>query len=103
MGVIPKWEVALQEILKDDYISYEHALEKSNLDSLVERRESLCLKFARSCVKNETVWDIFPLNPVDYHVDTRDREVFQVTMAHTKRLKQSAVPYMQRLLNAEKA
>ena len=94
---------ALRIILKEQYISYERALEISNLKSLVERRESICLKFARSCLKNETVKDMFPLNPVDYHVDTRDREVFQVTMAHTKRLKQSAVPYMQRRLNAEKA
>ena len=90
---------ALRIILKENYISYEQALEKSCLGSLVERRENLCLKFARSCVKNETVKDMFPLNPVDYHVDTRDREEFQVTMAHTERLKKSAIPYMQRLLN----
>ena len=91
---------ALRIILKEDYISYENALEMSNLNSLVERRESLCLKFAKSCVKNDTVKDMFPLNPIEYHVDTRDREEFQVTMAHTERLKKSAVPYMQRLLNA---
>ena len=91
---------ALRIILKDNYISYEHALQESNLESLVERRERLCLKFAKACVKNETVKDIFPLNPVDYHVDTRDREVYHVTMAHKERLKRSAVPYMQRLLNS---
>ena len=91
---------ALRIILKDDYISYENALEKTDLESLVERREELCLKFAKSCIKNETVRDMFPLNPADYSVETRDREIYHVTMAHKERLRRSAIPYMQRLLNA---
>ena len=41
--------------------------------------------------------DIFPLNDTEYHVETREREAFKVTMAKTERLKRSAVPYMQRL------
>ena len=91
---------ALKIILQEDYCNYEHALKISNLDSLVDRREMLCLKFAKSCVKNNTVRDMFPVNPVDYHVDTRDREVYNVTMANTERLRRSAVPYMQRMLNS---
>ena len=81
--------------MKEDYIDYENALKKSSLESLVERRERLCLKFAKACTKNEMVKDIFPLNPVEYHVETRDREEFHVTMARTERLKKSAIPYMQ--------
>ena len=90
---------ALKIILKDAYISYENALEVANLECLVERRETLCLKFAKACLKNPQGKDMFPLNTVDYHVDTRDREAFSVTMAHTERLKKSAIPHMQRLLN----
>ena len=78
----------------------KNALEKTDLESLVERREKLCLKFAKSCIKNETVRDMFPLNPADYSVETRDREIYHVTMAHKERLRRSAIPYMQRLLNA---
>ena len=59
---------ALKIILKDDYIDYEISLKTSKLDSLVEPRERLCLEFAKACTKNETVKDIFPLNPLDYHV-----------------------------------
>ena len=76
---------ALKIILKDDYIDYEISLKTSKLDRLVEPREILCLKFAKACTKNETVKDIFPLNPFDYHVETKDREVFHVAMARTER------------------
>ena len=86
-------------ILKEKYTSYEAALEASGLECLVERRERLCLKFAKACLKNDQVKDIFPLNETEYHVDTREREAFKVTMAKTERLKRSAVPHMQRLLN----
>ena len=43
---------------------------------------------------------IFPLNDVELTMDTRFREKFKVTAARTERLKNSAVPYMQRLLNS---
>ena len=70
-----------------------------NLECLVERRESLCLKFAKACLKNPQAKEMFPLNQLDYHVETRDREIFKVSMAHTERLNKSAIPHMQRALN----
>ena len=93
---------ALKIILKDKYQSYSNALTKTGLSSLFERRSVLCLKFAKSCVKNEQTKDMFPLNPVkqDYQIETRSREKYQVTQAKTERLKNSAIPYMQGLLNA---
>ena len=90
---------ALKIILKGDYVSYEHALETVDLECLVERRDKLCLKFAKACLKNENVKNMFPLNDIPYHVDTREREAYKVTMARTERLNKSSVPYMQRLLN----
>ena len=44
---------------------------------------------------------MFPMNPTHYAVQTRFREKFEVTAARTGRLKSSAIPYMQRLLNNE--
>ena len=90
---------ALKIILRDNYISYESALNKVGLQCLVERREILCLKFAQSCVKHDLMKDIFPLNDIEYHVDTRNREVYKESKANTGRLQRSAVPYMTRLLN----
>jgi hypothetical protein len=68
-------EIVVKIILKGDYIEYEKT---SKLDGLVERRERLCLKFAKASQKNETMKDVFSLNLVDYHVELRDKEVFHV-------------------------
>ena len=92
---------ALKIILQEEYISYSNALNKSGLSSLFERRSKLCLKFAKSCLKNPEMKKMFPLNPTTYSVQTRFREKFQVTDARTERLRSSAIPYMQRLLNKE--
>ena len=89
---------ALRIILKQRYDSYQSALKLCSLDSLKARRTQLCLNFAKKCTKYEKTKDIFPLNPVDS--STRGREKYQVTFAHTDRLANSAIPYMQRLLNA---
>ena len=92
---------ALKIILQDDYISYSNALDLTALPTLFERRSTLCLKFAKSCLKSKDMKSMFPLNKVDYHIQTRSREKFQVQEARTERLKNSSIPYMQRLLNSE--
>ena len=90
---------ALRIILKDDYKSYEQALETLMLARLSERREQMCLKFAKNCVKNDLTSDLFPLNTAE-SIGTRNKEKYRVLHANTGRLKDSAVPYLQRLLNA---
>ena len=42
---------ALRIILQEDYISYSHALNMTGLSTLFVRRELLCLRFAKSCLK----------------------------------------------------
>ena len=90
---------ALKIILKDQYISYDNALTTVGLECLIDRREQLCLRFAKACLKNENLKDMFPLND-DNQLNMRQREDFKVTFAHTDRLKNSSIPYMQRLLNS---
>ena len=85
---------ALRIMLQEEYTTYEEALETLMLAKLSDRREKLCLKFAQNCVKNELTADLFPLN------QKNQREKYRVKFAHTDRLKNSAVPYLQRLLNA---
>ena len=90
-------KVALRIILKDKYVTYGTALKLCSLQTLKDRRRQLCLTFARKCVKSGKNDDIFPRRK---HVrNTRNPEKFTVTHARTDRLKYSAVPYMQRLLN----
>ena len=44
---------ALRIILGQNYITYEDGLETLMLSKLSDRREKLCLKFARNCLKND--------------------------------------------------
>ena len=94
---------ALKIIFQEDYENYSQALEEIGLDSLFERREKLCLSFAKKCLKspNIQVRNIFPLNITQSTIDTRKPEKYHVNMARTNRYKKSSVPYMQRLLNNE--
>ena len=71
------------------------------MDSLEVRRENLCLKFAKVCVRNEKLSDIFPRNFKNHLMEKREREVFYVKKAKTERLKKSAVVNMQKLLNKD--
>ena len=90
-------KVALRVILNSDYEDNESALMSAGLDTLHQRRTMLCKNFAKSCVKSEKMKHMFPLNPST--VDTRNTEKFYVQHATTSRLADSAIPYMQRLLN----
>ena len=90
-------KVALRIILKDEYENYSQALLLTNLETLKERRTILCKKFALNCVNNEKTAAMFPVNPST--VDTRHHEHYFVQPARTDRLRDSAIPYMQRLLN----
>ena len=59
-------KTALKIIFGQKYVNYENALQLSNLTSLKERREKLCLNFAKSCLKNDMTKDLFPLNNIVY-------------------------------------
>ena len=90
-------KVALRIILKEDYEDYESALNLTGLQTLKERRTYLCKQFAIKCTQNEKTREMFPLNPSS--LDSRHFEKYFVQHAATSRLRDSAIPYMQRLLN----
>ena len=90
---------ALKIILGDKYKGYKRALNDLCIESLVERRESLCLKFAKRCLKNEKAMKMFPLNDKKHQMNTRNAQKFKVEHANTGRFKTSAIIYMQNLLN----
>ena len=93
-------KVSLRIILKDSCDSYEHALKRTELATLKARRTKLCLKFAKSSAKNTFTATMFPKNEQHLY-DVRNREKYEIQFATTWRLYQSAIPYMQRLLNNE--
>ena len=91
-------KVALKIILKEKYQDYNHALRMTGLEKLTMRRQKLCLNFARKCTKNQLTMNMFPVR--QRRVNTRHPEKYQVPFARTDRFKNSAIPYMTRLLNS---
>ena len=58
----------------------------------------LALRFAKKCTKHERFTDMFPLND-DLGMELRNGEQYYVKCASTGRLKDSAIPTIQNLLN----
>ena len=92
---------AVRVILSGNYSSYNDGLEKLNLESLNDRRKNICLKFAKNCLKNERVKDIFPKTENKHRMMKRKQRKFKTKMIRTERYKKSAVPYMTNLLNKD--
>ena len=61
----------------------------------------MCLKFAKQCVKLDKMKKLFPRNVNAHKMNKRSTDIYQEVRANTERLKKSAIPAMQRLLNRE--
>ena len=90
---------ALKIMLGDKYVSYDNALKVLKLQSLRERREELCLKFARKCLQVPKLKRMFPRSHHVHDMGKRRSEFFKVNRGLTERLRRSSIPHMQRLLN----
>ena len=90
---------ACKLILAENYKTYENALKTLDIESLYDRRERLCLEFARKCLGNEKMKKLFKENPKLHEMETRNKEKYEITYAKTSRFKKSPIIYMQRLLN----
>ena len=88
---------ALKVILKDKYIDYKSALQQLNIESLFDRRESLCLKFARKGLKLDQFKKMFPIQRPLHNMEKRNTDKFLVNSARTERYFKSSIPSMQRL------
>ena len=59
------------------------------------------MKFAKDCLKHEKMKEMFPLNVKNTELKIRFKETYKVNKANTERYKQSAIPYLQNLLNED--
>ena len=89
---------ALKAIYGYEY-SYRSLLEMSGLHTLQARRDHRSQKFAQKCLANPRYRDWFPLNPEPIRA-TRHRNVYKESFARTKRLYNSPMYAMRRMLNA---
>ena len=86
-------------ILRERYKNYEDSLILLNLDSLHQRRQNLCLKFAKSGIKHNNMTDLLPEESKTHKMQTRNTNKFKVNFANTGRLKDASIIHMQNLLN----
>ena len=92
-------KTAVKIMLGNNNVSYKKGLLKLDIDDLSTRREQLCLDFAKKCTKNSKLKHMFPI--VNKRKNRKSKK-FLVQHANTKRLQQSAIIYMQNLLNNDK-
>ena len=91
---------ALRVILGKRYTSYSDALTKLDIQSLDDRRKSLCLKFAKNCLKVDKLKKMFPKSSTMHNMSKRSFEFYKVNKTLTERYMNSAIPQMQRMLNS---
>ena len=94
-------KAAVKVILGKDYVNYEEALSELKLESLNERREAMALKFVKRSLGNSNFSKLFPLREIKHGMKARKSEKYFVIPSKTKRHKDSAVPYLQNLLNKD--
>ena len=92
-------KAALRVILKNRYTSYKSALKILKIETLEKRRETLCLRFAKNCLKNSKVKNFFPERKQTHKMKKRKIQKFKVNKAVTKRYSKTSIPFMQKMLN----
>ena len=96
-------KAAVRVILRGKYTNYKEGLKYLRIDTLEKRREFLSLKFAKKCTTNEKVSHFFPKRKSHHKMKKRKAEKYLKNKARTKRYQNSAIPYMQKLLNKDDA
>ena len=91
---------AVKCILGKSYQSYENGLERLGLETLERRRDQMCLKFAKQCLKIDKMNKFFGRNFTEHSMLKRDSNAFKVVRAQTERYRKSAIPFMIRMLNS---
>ena len=90
-------KITLAVIFGKDYVSYESAMSKLNLERLDTRRTLICLRFAQKCTESTRQSLMFPKN-TRLRTNMRHPKLFQEHSCSTSRYHHSSIPYMARLL-----
>ena len=68
-------KTAFRIILKYSYESYDNALRVMNMNTLHNRREKLCLRFAKSSLRHKRMRSMFPVNTTSHSMMRGTRKV----------------------------
>ena len=95
-------KAAVRTIIGQNHTDYETSLKELKLVELFKRRKQLCLTFAKKTISNPKMNHMFPVRKEERFQKRRYTEFYTVKKSNTERLKRSAIPYMQKLLNTYK-
>ena len=97
-------KVALNIILGDQYLSYESACEKLNIEKLGIRRKTLCVNFAIKLYKSQKRDEYFEPYVRNRGEDNRNRKskLVKEPLCRTRRCYQAPHSYLARLVNENK-
>ena len=88
--------------LQDKFTTYKSALVSLGLESLEKRRQKLTLKFAKTSLADGHFKGLILKKNPRKGPQTRHKEYFQVTRAHTERFRKSPILTMQKLLDIDR-
>ena len=83
------------------YKSHNDALKKLNIESLEDRRKSLCLKFAKKCLQVENLKKLFLNNLKSHTMLKRGSDKFKVNRSLTTRYSPNAENAKERLMRVD--
>ena len=92
---------AVRIIIGKSYESYTETLKELDMKRLSERRDLICLKFAKTSLRLDNFKKLFPMQKNIHDMETRQNERYHVVRSYGKRYAVSAIPSMQKLLNKE--
>ena len=85
--------------LQDQYTDYKNALKIACLDSLEDRRQKLCITFAKKTAKHPKHNHWFEETT---SIKTRNKKLkYKEPVYRLERFKNSPIPYLTRLLNTQ--
>ena len=92
-------KLAFKIILQKHYNNYQQACMYLSALTLAERRQNLCLKFAKKNLKSENNF----FTKLEPKSNTRNpRNIVQNPKCNYKRYENSSIPYLARMLNHNK-
>ena len=95
---IERVQKASLAIILGSYICYSNALEVTSLERLDTRRVALCLKLARSSIKNPKFSNWF-VEDTNINNTRRLKKNLKDVHTRTRRFRESTIPYLTQLLN----
>ena len=84
-----------------DMTAYSQTLKYLNIETLFERREKLCLRFAKRSLNVDNFKHLFPLYRNEHEMKTRHSPKYEQAKTYSNRYKMSTIPHLQRMLNKE--